>query len=57
MQNKPNFQNVQMAVSLIKTMTNNNEQRTMNYSKQSQSNPISNRAQLLSTIGMTPGEG
>jgi len=39
MQNKPNFRNVQMAVSLVKTMTNNNEQRTMNYSKQTQSNP------------------
>jgi hypothetical protein len=40
MQNKPNFQNVQMAVNLVKTMTNNNEPRTMNYSKQTQSNPI-----------------
>ena len=40
MQNKPNFRYARMAVSLIKTMTNNNEQRTMNYSKQTQSNPI-----------------
>jgi hypothetical protein len=29
-----------MAVTLVKTMTNNNEPRTMNYSKQTQSNPI-----------------
>ncbi len=38
-QNKPNFRNVQMAVKLVKTMTNNNEPRTMNYAKQTQSNP------------------
>jgi hypothetical protein len=36
MQNKANFRNVQMTVSLVKTMTNNNEPPTMNYSKQSQ---------------------
>jgi hypothetical protein len=30
-----------MAVSLVKIMTNNNEPPTMNYSKQTQSNPIS----------------
>jgi hypothetical protein len=29
-----------MVVTLVITMTNNNEQRTMNYSKQTQSNPI-----------------
>ena len=29
-----------MAVNLVITMTNNNEQPTMNYSKQTQSNPI-----------------
>jgi hypothetical protein len=40
MQNKPNFQKTEMVVNLVKTMTNNNEQRTMNYSKQTQSNPI-----------------
>ena len=40
MQNKPNFRKVQIAVNLVKTMTNNNEPRTMNYSKQTQSNPI-----------------
>ena len=40
MQNKPNFQNAQIVVSLVKTMNYNNKQRTMNYSKQSQSNPI-----------------
>jgi hypothetical protein len=39
MQNKPNFQKPKMAVTLVKTMTYNNEQRTMNYSKQTQSNP------------------
>jgi hypothetical protein len=39
MQNKPNFQNVQMAITLVKTMTNSNEQPTTNYSKQTQSNP------------------
>jgi len=47
MQNKPNFRNVQMAVNLVKTMTNNNELRTMNYSKQTQSNPISKGAPML----------
>jgi hypothetical protein len=39
MRNKPNFQNVQMAVTAVMTMTNNNEQPTFNYSKQTQSNP------------------
>jgi len=29
-----------MVVTLVITMTNNNKQRTMNYSKQTQSNPI-----------------
>jgi hypothetical protein len=36
LQNKPNFPHDQMAVSLVKTRNYNNEQRTMNYSKQSQ---------------------
>jgi len=40
MQNKPNFQNVQMVVTAVYTTTNNNEQRTTNYSKQTQSHPI-----------------
>jgi hypothetical protein len=40
MQNKPNFQKVKNIVTLVKTMTNNNEQPTMNYSKQTQTNPI-----------------
>jgi len=40
MQNKPNFRNVQMIVTLAKTRNYNNEQRTMYYSKQTQSNPI-----------------
>jgi len=39
MQNKPNFQNVQMVVTAVYTMNYNNEQRTMNYAKQTQSNP------------------
>jgi len=43
MQNKPNFRYTEMPVSLINTMTNNNEQRTMNYSKRTQSNPISEK--------------
>ena len=38
-QNKPNFQKAKMLVTLALTMTNNNEQRTMNWSKQTQSNP------------------
>jgi hypothetical protein len=41
MQNKPNFQNDKNALTLVITMTNNDEQRTMNYPKQTQSNPIS----------------
>ena len=40
MQNKPNFRKAKMTVTLVKTMTNNNEPRAMNYSKQTQSNPI-----------------
>jgi len=40
MQNKPNFRNAQIVVNLVKTRNYNNEQRTMNYSKQTQSNPI-----------------
>jgi hypothetical protein len=39
-QNKPNFSKPKMVVTLVITMTNNNEQRTTNYSKQTQSNPI-----------------
>jgi hypothetical protein len=39
MQNKPNFPKPKMTVTLVKTMTNNNEQRTMNHPKQTQSNP------------------
>ena len=41
MQNKPNFQNTKNAITSVITMTNNDEQRTMNYLKQTQSNPIS----------------
>ena len=40
MQNKPNFRNAKNTITLVYTMTNNNEQRTMNYLKQTQSNPI-----------------
>jgi len=39
MQNEPNFRNVQRAVTAVMTMTNNNEPRTMNYSKQTQNEP------------------
>jgi hypothetical protein len=41
MQNKPNFQNTENVITSVITMTNNNEQRTTNYAKQTQSNPIS----------------
>jgi len=37
---KPNFRKAKMVVTLLITMTNNNEQRTTNCSKQTQSNPI-----------------
>jgi hypothetical protein len=40
MQNKPNFRNVQMAVTLVKTMTNNNKPRTMNNERLCKTNPI-----------------
>jgi hypothetical protein len=40
MQNKANFSKPKMVVTAVYTMTNNNEQRTTNYSKQTQSNPI-----------------
>jgi hypothetical protein len=43
MQNKPNFPKPKMVVTLVITVTNNNEQRTTNYSKQTQSNPIANQ--------------
>ena len=46
MQNKPNFRNVQMAVNAVMTMTNNNEPQTMNYSKQTQTKPISKRRKI-----------
>jgi len=39
-QNKPNFRKAKMVVTAVYTMANNNEQRTVNYSKQTQSNPI-----------------
>jgi hypothetical protein len=41
MQNKPNFSKPKMVVTAVYTMTNNNEQRTTNYSKQTQTKPIS----------------
>jgi len=40
MRNEPNFKKSQMVVTAVYTMTNNNEQRTTNYSKRTQSNPI-----------------
>ena len=40
MQNKANFSKPKMVVTLVITMTNNNERRTTNYSKQTQTNPI-----------------
>jgi hypothetical protein len=42
MQNKPNFQKSKMIVTSVTAMTTNNEQRTMNYLKQTQTNPILN---------------
>jgi len=39
MQNKPNSRKAKNALTAVYTMTNNNEQRTANYSKQTQSNP------------------
>jgi len=41
MQNKPNFQIAKNVITLVITMTNNNELWTMNYLKQTQSNPTS----------------
>ncbi len=46
-----------MAVTLVITMTNDKKQRTMNYSKQTQSNPILSRAQsrdLLKQLSALP---
>ncbi len=40
MQNEPNFQNTKLFITAVYTMTNNKKQRTMNYQKQTQSNPI-----------------
>jgi hypothetical protein len=39
-QTKPISEMPKMVVTAVMTMTNNNEQPTMNYSKQTQSNPI-----------------
>jgi hypothetical protein len=59
MQNKPNFRNAKNTITLAYTMTNNDEQRTMNYLKQTQSNPTSVMAVmvgwgLLSAVGGLP---
>ena len=46
MQNKPNFPNAKMIVTAFYTMTNNNELRAMNSSKQSQTKPNKLEANL-----------
>jgi hypothetical protein len=43
MQNKANLPKPKMVVTLVITVTNNNEQRTTNYSKQTQTNPIADQ--------------
>jgi len=40
MQNKPNLLDAKMNVSSVSTKDYSNEQRTMNHSKQTQTNPI-----------------
>jgi hypothetical protein len=42
MQNKPNFQKAKMVVTSVIATTNNDEQRTTNYQKQTQTKPIAN---------------
>jgi hypothetical protein len=49
MQNKPNLLDAQMNVNSVIKMTNNNEPPTMDYSKQTQTNPI-----LQSCLPPTP---
>jgi hypothetical protein len=53
MQNKPNFSKPKMVVNLVITRANNNKQRTMNYRKQTQSNPTCSELAepILSTSG------
>jgi hypothetical protein len=51
MQNKPNFRNAKMVVTAVYTTTNNNEQRTMNYRKQSQTKPNKLEAKRRSPTG------
>jgi len=46
MQNKPNFPNAKIVLTAFYTMTNNNGQRTMNYSKQTQTKPNKLEANL-----------
>jgi hypothetical protein len=53
MQNEPNFQNAEMIVTSVMAMTTNNEPRTMNYLKQTQTNPILSR---LSAIALATAE-
>ena len=50
-QNKPNFSKPKMVVTLVITMTNNNEQRTMNCSKQTQTKPNKLEAKRRSPMG------
>ena len=50
MQNKPNSQKAKNALTLVIAMTNNNEQRTANYSKQSQNKPNFTRLRRANPI-------
>jgi len=57
MQNKPNFENVLMAITLAITMATNYEPPTTNYSKQTQSNPIYGGQSLRIGEWLGVGEG
>jgi hypothetical protein len=52
MQNKPNLPKPKMVVTLAKTSNYNNEQRTMNHPKQTQSNPTC--SELVEPIANQP---
>ena len=56
MRNEPNFQNFQMVIRLVNTRNYNNEQRTMNYSKQTQSNPILSASGGIADRGQTKND-
>jgi len=55
-QYKPNSRNVQIAVTLVITMTNNNEQRTMNYELLFKTNPIQTQFQTASASNRRIGK-